>query len=573
METPKSEMRRAILNRVAPAFAIIGLSATVGISLAQFLNGRPSLFNLAYSFMPSVVVASILLAVFLSKKSSVSFTFPSSLPRVGHRLAILFALMFLGLVFLVGLVSVVAVNTWGLTLAILIMVAYASLFAVFWTSIFSVVNAVALYFAIWPVLTVIKVSIMLRHEPGLYQSLFIVPLRVQSETLVNSLHPVADTFLGQLAVLSPEVLFIFALFIGWVIGRMRGVASGSIRTPIDLAVAVLLGAGIVSALLSSAPVFSMVWLLGELVAPILLCYVLASSLRVRRDIYVVLSGMLTGLAIIAAYQALETYRFLMIEGEATRFGVLGNANFSAAIMVYLLPVSLVFIFSARAGRLRRVIAAFILILTVAAVILSGSRGPWIAMLFIVASLIWVMPRVRIQIMLAVVFLFLAALPLMQNLSAIIVDIRPDLTSVEEAVTSKPRIFLWQASVEVLASPLIYGIGPGMFPTLGIGDPTRSAVFEHAHQDFLNIGIETGLVGMAAFVAIVLLTAKHTLLRIRALTEDYFRQTVKWVAISLLGFLIIAVTTGVPFHGTQGIMGGLIPWAMVAIIIGAGRVSR
>jgi len=75
------------------------------------------------------------------------------------------------------------------------------------------------------------------------------------------------------------------------------------------------------------------------------------------------------------------------------------------------------------------------------------------------------------------------------------------------------------------------------------------------------------------VAIVLLTAKHTLLRIRALTEDYFRQTVKWVAISLLGFLIIAVTTGVPFHGTQGIMGGLIPWAMVAIIIGAGRVSR
>ena len=193
METPKSEIRRAILNRVVPAFAIIGLSVTVGISLAQFLNSRPSLFSLASSFMPSVVVASILLAVFLSKKSDVSFVLLSSLPRVGHRVAILLVLTFLCLVFLVGLMSVVAVNAWGLTLAILIMVAYVSLFGVFLISIFSVVNAVALYFAIWPVLTVIRVSIMLRHEPGLYQSLFIVPFRVQSETLANSLHPVADT--------------------------------------------------------------------------------------------------------------------------------------------------------------------------------------------------------------------------------------------------------------------------------------------------------------------------------------------------------------------------------------------
>ena len=580
----EGDVRRVLLWGY-PGFFVVLLAAAIATNLVQFLNSPPSLPTLFKSFLPSALVAFILLAGLLALRSQ-GRVFPSlTLPQGSPRLVLFTFLVVLALVSVLGIAAAVSVANWGLSLAAPILLAFVLLVVVFWLSLYRVVDALALYFAIWPVLTVIRTTVLLAQEPGVHQSVLIAPMRIEGEGLASTMTVVADSAWGQIALLSPEVLFIFAIFAGWVFSRRPNAPGGFARTPIDRVVVVLLGAGLISALLSSAPVFSVVWFIGALVTPILLFYLVASTVRSERDLTRVLWGMLAGLAFISTYHVFSVFQAHVgtsLGFDSTSIGsfgrfspVLGNSNVAGAIVVYLLPVTFAIVARARVGGLAKVTVLLVILLAVVSILSSASRGPLLALLVMLAALFWLVPRSRFPIVLGVVLLALASLLFQENMAAAVLELRPSFSGeLMDELGIASRLFIWQRSLELLAAPLIFGIGPGLFPELAIRFPGTSLLMDHAHQGFLNLGVEMGLIGLAAFVAIVLLIAWHGYRLIKSLEDSSYKRTLQILTIALLGFLVVVVTTGVRFNnGSWGIAGGLIPWAMAGLLMGARGSGR
>lgn len=165
----------------------------------------------------------------------------------------------------------------------------------------------------------------------------------------------------------------------------------------------------------------------------------------------------------------------------------------------------------------------------------------------------------------------AAVPFFEQASEFVLRTRPDFTTLEATLSSSSRLFLWQRSLELMADHIFWGIGPGMFPTLDISYPgAPSILLWTAHNVFLDIGVETGVAGLAAFLAIVLIVGRHTIRLLGSLDTSSYKRSLRLIAFSLVGFLIVAVTTGVPLLGGQGLAGALIPWALAGLLMGAGE---
>ena len=68
--------------------------------------------------------------------------------------------------------------------------------------------------------------------------------------------------------------------------------------------------------------------------------------------------------------------------------------------------------------------------------------------------------------------------------------------------SNPRILIWKTAPKILADHPFLGIGQGNFasvsPHYGLYD-VGSLPYNHAHDLFLNIAVETGVFGLAALV--------------------------------------------------------------------------
>ncbi len=573
------ELFGRLMSRALLFIAFLALAFTLGSGIAQFMSDRVSIPRLFTSFLPSAVVASLLLFGFVAVRSQEgvlpSFTFPRLSPPL--MLASLLGIFASG--FLIALAATATVDAWGIALAVPILVAFAALIAVFWLSLSSIVNALALYFAIWPVLAYINFNIILQRERDLHQSLLIVPMRITAQGIEGGSRWIADDFWSQLALMSPEALFIFVIFIGWILSWHRSSPIRLLPKSINWAVAVLLGAGLVSALRASTPVFSLLWFLGELVAPVLIFYMVASAVQGEQGLLRIFWGMLAGIALVALYHLFFLYQFLYVYGFSlsqltggiSYNPVLGNPNFAGAVLAYLLPAPLAILLHPQVKGSGKTIAFAALAVATAAILLTASRGAVLGLAVFALGVVLLIPRARILVLPTLVLLVLVFLTFLQPIIQITTQMRPGVlsTPIFEEPGVAARLSIWGQSLQLILSPLILGIGPGQFQTLGLfysGVPSR--IFEHAHQDFLTLSIETGLIGLSAFILIVIIVGWHAYRLISSLETSPYRNALTSVTLGLLVFLTVSTTTGVPFSAREGLAAGLIPWALAGILMSA-----
>lgn len=193
---------RMLLGRVALVLAIILLAVTLGRDVTRVMSTAPTLPSLFAGFFPTVIVASLLSLAILYSRFQGRLLPSLGLPRQSPRLISAVLLLFLGAGALLSLMVAVAIGNWGFNLAVPILIALIALVAVFWLSLYRVVDALALYFAIWPVLAIIRVSLALQRDSGLVPSVLVVPIRVSTDTLGTSPMQVADSVWGQLALVT-----------------------------------------------------------------------------------------------------------------------------------------------------------------------------------------------------------------------------------------------------------------------------------------------------------------------------------------------------------------------------------
>lgn len=179
------------------------------------------------------------------------------------------------------------------------------------------------------------------------------------------------------------------------------------------------------------------------------------------------------------------------------FAAFGNPNFYAEYLVLAVSVTVAFMASTR-GR-TRYIATLMLGLQIVVLLLTYTRGSWLAL-----GVGFVLAGLMIDARLAAAPLLIAglAVPLLPGV------VERLATIVTTSGSAGFRIKLWKVALVAISRRPLFGYGLGRFY-----DAFRDAVisrpglafgyaFYGAHNSYLQIAAETGVLGAAAFLAMV-----------------------------------------------------------------------
>jgi O-antigen ligase len=250
-----------------------------------------------------------------------------------------------------------------------------------------------------------------------------------------------------------------------------------------------------------------------LLQTLLLFIYLASTVRDHSDVLFVMTGLmcalvLEGLVILGVNATGTTFDAMGLNTTAwgpdsatgatyRAGGTLGSPNTAGSVLALLLPSALVFA-TLPVGRYRRALAFAALVVGVPALMLTGSRGAWIA--FLVGGLLvgaWavrvnaVAPRAALAAGAVVV---LVALPVGGMVTQ-------RLTS-DDRGSSASRISMARLAIEIIRDRPILGVGVN---NVGVNIPryagpefTRQFIFT-IHNKYLLVASEAGIPALLAFL--------------------------------------------------------------------------
>ncbi len=177
---------------------------------------------------------------------------------------------------------------------------------------------------------------------------------------------------------------------------------------------------------------------------------------------------------------------------------LENPNMLGEYLVLIIPIA-VAMFIGRGEGLRRVSSLICIAVMGICLILTWSRGAWLGLIF--AAFIFMFMWHRRSVWL--VFLGIASIPILPSvLPSSIVSRFTSIGNMADSSTSY-RVYIWRATVEM--------IGDNFFTGIGVGEAAWNRVYPlytyqgvesapHAHNLFLQIWLELGLVGFVIFIA-------------------------------------------------------------------------
>jgi O-antigen ligase len=268
----------------------------------------------------------------------------------------------------------------------------------------------------------------------------------------------------------------------------------------------------------------------------LMSFVVAGSVRRIEDVERLAGVYFTGAV---AYAAVVMSRFDLGSGGDWRLGHLYyyDANDFATFVVTAMPFGIYFLHATRKPAIRLAAAAGLVVLTLGFV-WSGSRGGFIALTAVAAfillrySAIPLRWRLSATALVAIVVCTAASDQYWQQMGTITSDSDYNHTS------ETGRLQIWSRGVGYMMANPFLGVGPGNFPA---AEGTLSPLAERQqygigvrwnapHNCFVQIGAETGLPGLALFVAI-LASAFAALRRAR------HAEITPALTASLLGFVV------------------------------------
>jgi len=315
--------------------------------------------------------------------------------------------------------------------------------------------------------------------------------------ILSALLPYADI------TTSREIGIVFGLLF-W-LGRMA--LSGRwefIRTPLDLPLALLTAAGLLSIVWAVDPGYTLHELRGEMLKGILIYYLAVNNLRTESRAKAVIAAMLAGALIMDFYGVIDyTIHYNYWTKPWVREISLHRG--SQELGTYLLqtaPYLLLGFFWLKRRVARAILAAF-LILHLTAAYLTFSRITLLAILFEAGLIIFLWNRFW-KVILVILAILLVYLTLFSP--------RPILVPADQAPEElrfgrfglngldASRFALWRTALNDLAAHPFQGIGFGRH-SFAKKYPEWKKIntsYWHAHNTFINLAHELGLQGLAVF---------------------------------------------------------------------------
>ncbi|MBI2303189.1 MAG: O-antigen ligase family protein [Chloroflexi bacterium] len=400
---------------------------------------------------------------------------------------------------------------------------------------------------------IVFLAVLVRVELGLYLLTFVVPFSSLWEINLRDFDITATDFLVPL------------IFVAWLTRLVRLRQARVTFTPLIptllFFLAVFLGSTLVATSVAHSFKEIAKWL--EMGAIFL---VTVNTVRERHMPYIV--GGLLGAGVVEAlvgwYQVLTgtgPAGFQIAPGVLRAFGTFGQPNPFAGYLGTLLPLGYGLILGGvvvRGFRLKLLWLSLAILLV--ALLMSFSRAGWLAVATALAIMTMVkVPRSTIYLVLAALLGMLVALLGLFNLLPPQVASR--LASVAELVSIfdvryvvltpenwavVERMVNWQAAWDMFVAN----------PWLGVGVGNFSAVFEsyalpgwtnttgHAHNYYLNLLAETGVLGLLAYLLFLTTAFVYVGRRIALMAKKGWRTEAPWTAAATLGIMGVLVATSV-----------------------------
>ena len=276
----------------------------------------------------------------------------------------------------------------------------------------------------------------------------------------------------------------------------------------------LLLVGVVIGLMTSPARLDGIAAAGKLLAGVTAFYVLLDVLKSERDMWRAASGVvLMGLALVlllpfgVSWSADKVYALpafldwtLRPPGQGT------NPNIVGGMLATIFPLALALLFSPR--RREQILGAVALGPFLIALVILQARGAWFALiggLAVGAAFFrrWLVPVLPL--------LGLALLYVNQQTGGAetLSDVLYGKIGTPTGGTLQERMGMWTQALDLLRAHPLTGIGMGGYPYVAPYAPPYSPqapgmIFPHAHNVFLQVALDTGIVGLIGFAGMLLL---------------------------------------------------------------------
>jgi O-antigen ligase len=245
-------------------------------------------------------------------------------------------------------------------------------------------------------------------------------------------------------------------------------------------------------------------------------------------------------------------------------GLFSNPNDLALCMVVFMPIAIVGALTSRNSILWRAIAAVIVVLMAAVVVLTKSRGGALGLVVVVAAMVVLTCRVRPAFAIMVLGGTLLATPFMPasfwTRMTSIFDSEVDAR--EFTGSRETRWTVMKEGIQTFLERPLTGVGAGQFRNYNF--PGRQERWRRSHNALIEVASEIGIVGLLAFVFLIVRAgiAARALRRVlghrsrretaldRALSADE-RQMLHGhataMSAALLGWFTCALFASVAYH--------------------------
>ena len=277
----------------------------------------------------------------------------------------------------------------------------------------------------------------------------------------------------------------------------------------------------------------------------LLVLVLVSALEHTRQLLQVAAGLACGVLTSSLYGLYQ--RFILKislnpsyvdmslnEGMPGRvYSFYENPNAYGEVLLFLLPVVAALFFAARTPR-TKIAAALVFCVGGAAMLMTGSRASWVGLA--AAALVYVFLWNRRLLPLCL----LAAVCALPVLPETVLNRILTITNTSDSST-RSRFPIYNAAIQLLRRQPLMGVGLGVDAVQARVQEFRlydaTATFVHAHNTYLQLWLETGLLGLCALLGQVLWTVKATARAVRESENTAARHMAIGGSAALCGALV------------------------------------
>jgi O-antigen ligase len=201
------------------------------------------------------------------------------------------------------------------------------------------------------------------------------------------------------------------------------------------------------------------------------------------------------------------------------FGPYVNRNHYAGVMELLFPFALMGSLKPGLTGSKRVLLAFAALLMISTVFLCGSRGGFVSVvlqvLFTAVVLLWRSRQVGLVLSVTLVFILSAALGMWLGSDRLLGQIG-DVPNQIQAEKTGGRLQLAKDSLQMFAERPLTGWGLGSFPVIYPRFRTfvTDLYVNEAHNDFVQLLVETGIIGFSVAIGLLVIVFRRGLQQIR-----------------------------------------------------------